>query len=115
MFQDVVVDADATERHGTLIQGKKQPDGRGGRVGGRDRYKVGERGLGAPIGTPGMNSGIDMTVARASYGGARGSLDREGHADGHVNANVGGRVGWRYGVPHDDRKKGVGKVPTFVD
>jgi hypothetical protein len=24
-------------------------------------------------------------------------------------------VGWRYGVPHQDRKKGVVKIPTKVE
>ena len=110
MFQNVTVDADASERHGQLIQSKKLAAGRGGRVGGRDRYIIGERGLGAAVGTPGMNAGIDTSVAGAGYTG-----NRHGHANANANANVGGRVGWRYGVPHDDRKKGVGRIATFVD
>lgn len=114
MVQDVTVDADAGERHGQLIQGRKLRAGKGGRVGGKDKYFVGERGLGAPVGTPGMNAGIDFNIAR----GIGNPAIATGTGPGTGPRNGGGqtgRVGWRYGVPHNDRKKGVSKIAAFVD
>ena len=110
MFQDVTVDADAGERHGQLIQGRKFAAGKGGRVGGKNKYIVGERGLGAAMGTTGMSAGIDFEIARGIGNPAIGTGTGPENGGGQA-----GRVGWRYGVPHDDRKKGTSKIATFVD
>ena len=118
MFQDVTVDADTGERHGRLVQSRKLPAGKGGRVGGKDKSIVGERGLGAPAGTAGMNAGIDFNIARGIGNPATGTGAGTGTATATGPENSGGlagRVGWRYGVPHNDRKKGLSKIATFVD
>lgn len=35
--------------------------------------------------------------------------------DGGRDGRSGKGVGWRYGIPHEDRKKGIVKIPTKVE